>query len=448
MPTPGLFIDGLNQVVRYRSPHGMRSLLTQQPASFFFDETEARFDHLQVRMTATVYISHERELETVIGLIAENLGEDAVLRCSGRSGNSFDAYTISDRWLFSASGKIRWQPEALRLSFDLKIHLNPTRFLAHQDTGDIEAIRALSPDDALRFRPERHAQLAATALDGQSNVLVGLDRLGSSAFEQRERHRQELMDVYVNHVRSLFTQALDLRDQNARLDRLELARLGAAEVYWELYHPDAVSFVADLSSAIVSCDRLTRTFEKPLERGGEGNVRWTKLALTGAIDLKFYAKTADRVRCEIVFNGRQGRIEQLVQRVLGTGRTDLFQKLSVLVGDAATRLQRTWTTIMDYTAFTDQTAEVVDFMARLNNAVPEENQRLLLSLLANHRGVAQTSDEGIASPSVCRALSREGILVRTTLRQRAGQSYALAPHYSQMFDRYLGRSDAPPNLRS
>lgn len=413
-----------------------------QSPEFYFSPGDARYDHIRLKLTARIRTSNSGEFENVLGFLGEEGEPSSIVHSTPRDHIGpqcrYDNYTPQNRWLFRINRKLIWIPQHLLLRVDADLHLNPTRFHAYQQVASLDAIRDQQHFRSLFDFSDRREQLSSQSLDGGTNVLIGLEHLGGMSFDSRADLRRNLLQVYHDKLTDLIRCHWHRPDQHMELQELCFSHVGDAEVYWELYHPDAVSYVADLSAAITRCDALARVFDAPVERAGTQNARWVKLPLTKAIDLKFYAKTADRVRCEITYKGRGGRLDQVVRRRLDRASRGWDETLEVLVQDASERIQSVWTTIMEYTSFRDRTSDLADFMGRLNDCVPDENRRLMLSLLLNHRHVTETLPEGIAPRSVCTALCRAGILRRTRLRHSGGVNYALSPEYVIMFDRLCG----------
>ncbi|MCI0755732.1 hypothetical protein [Teichococcus vastitatis] len=382
------------------------------------------------------------DLPAVLAQVGRN-GPGRVLSLSLKGRNHWAIRTParSNPWLFSVAGDLRWRPESRRLQVLLKLDANPTRFLAHQSTSDLATIRALAPVDALRLCPVRSSELAAQTLDGGDNVLVGLDRLGGTAFDRREERWQELLAIYLDHLRAMIGAALSPPGLGAQLVRMEFA-LTQAEVYWELHHRDAISFTADLSKSLLAADGTARVFGKPVMMASHRNTRWTRLPLTKDIAMKTYAKTIDRVRCEISFDARTN---QEVRRLRRPSQ-DVLEVLSSLRHAASRRMQLAWSAMMTDCPLTDETTDLIDFVEHLARAVPEERRRCLLTILVNHRGITETDSASHVPRSICLALEREGIVGRARARRGAGRRYALTLRYSRMVDRLLERHDAPGPL--
>lgn len=404
-----------------------------------FAPGDARHDRIKARYTAHVQVDpgcvsdvlSEMGPRDDEGLfIGDVLPDNRSMRLRPRLGTSRKAM-----WLVTGQGIARWRPEVGFIEVNLELDLNPTRFLAHQPDPSLAAIMARDPFEALRVNPSTRAQLALATLDGSDNVLVGLDRLGGQRVEARAEQWQALLSVYVDHVlEALRATIMPAGFVTAPLK--ETLSLSQAETYYEFTAADAVSTVGDLSRLLMSADGASRLFQR-VEIGGTANARWVKLSLTEDIDAKVYAKTHDRVRVEITYTDQ---VKQVAQRA-GAPRNDgPIAKLMALNTDAARRLETFWNALMTLDA---SATDVCEFMARLNRAVPDDNRRLMLSLIANSRGVTVTAAEGFGSPVVCRALVREGILIPIRTRQRGEARFALTPTWSGMFDRLLDRTDAP-----
>lgn len=435
--------------VRYRSRSGLKSLAswdTQRGAKFLFSEGDARHDRVKLKAEARVHFSPDA-LEDVLGDINHRdpkIRPD-VLRLDNRGSSSWNVFTVRDTWLFNAHGTARLVQPGL-LIFDLELDLNPTTFLAHQSSPVIVDIQTRPAVEALRVDPIVRQHLGATTADGKDNVLLGVDRLGSTVFCHRAERWDALIDTYLDKVQALLANTLAPANRRAILDGITLKSIMQAEVHWELEHRDATSWVGEFRKALLSVDSAARFTTYQPSVGGMGNAECIRLKLNEEIGLKIYAKLAtDRVRFEIEFTKKINRSFRSHSRA--GYRASLQDQLKALRKPAAQRLQRTWNEVMKFIAIEDNAMDICDFMARLNRCVPEENRRVIVSLLANHRRLCETVPEGLASLAVCCALEREGILIRTRIRKRAPQAqYALAPFWSRMFDRLLDRNDAPPPL--
>jgi hypothetical protein len=425
--------------VRHRSRSGLKSLSAwgiEQGAKFLFAEGDARHDRVKLKAEARVLFSPDA-WEDVLGDINHrdpDIRPD-VLRLDNRGSNAWNVFTVLDNWLFNAHGIARMVQPGL-LVFDLELDLNPTTFMAHQPTPRIADIQA-RPAEALRVDPIVRQYLRGVTADGNDNVLLGVDYLGSTVFDHRAERWDALMDAYMGKVQELLAATLVPTNRRAVLDAITLKSIAQAEVHWELEHRDAVSWVSGFRKALFAADNATRFTVYQ-----SGNAECVKLKVNNEIGLKIYAKeAANRVRFEIEFTKK-------ISRSFRSRRTmSLYDQLKALREPASKHVQRTWNEVMKFIAIEDNATDLCDFMARLNRCVPEENRRVIVSLLANHRRLSETAPEGFAPSTVCEALERAGILIRTRIRKRAPQAqYALAPSWSRMFDRLLDRDDAPPQL--
>jgi hypothetical protein len=426
---------------RHRSKSGLKSLSQwsrEQGAKFLFAEGDARHDRVKLKAEARVLFSPDA-LEDVLGDINHrdpDIRPD-VLRLDNRSPTHWDVSTARDTWLFNAHGKAQLAQPGL-LIFEIELDLNPTTFLAHQTTSRIADIQARPAVEAMRVDPIVRQHLQAATADGNDNVLLGVDYLGSTVFDHRAERWDALMDTYLGKVEELLAETLAPANRWAVLDSITLKSIAQAEIHWELEHRDAVSWVSGFRKALSAADIETSFTVYRI-----GNAECVRLTVNKEIGLKIYAKEAtNRVRFEIEFTKKIHRSFRSPSRA--GYRTSLQDQLKALRVPAAKHIQRTWNEVMQFIAIEDNATDICDFMARLNRCVPEENRRKMVSTLANLRRLAETVPGGIAPPTVCQALEREGILIRTRVRKRSEPQYALAPSWSRMFDRLLDRNDAPP----
>jgi hypothetical protein len=429
-------------IIRLRSRTGMKDIRSHGTA-VLFAAGDARHDRIKARYTARVLVD-PASMPDMLSEIGPPDDEGLFVGTVQPNGLTMRLRSRRDAsrrpmWLVTGRGIVKCRPEPGFIDIDMELDLNPTRFLAHQPDPSPAAILERDPFEALRVNASKRVQLALATLDGGDNVLIGLDRLGGERFEDRATQWQHLLTAYLTHLRLALHATIRPQHIETALieDKLTLTQV---ETYYEFSAADAVSTVGDLSRLLMSADGASRLFRRA-EIGGTSNARWMKLPLTADIDAKVYAKTHDRVRVEITYTSR---VEQAAERA-GVARTgSTIAKLMTLNTDAARRLETFWDALMTLDALDASATDVCEFMARLNRAVPEGNRRLMLSLIANNRGVTATAKEGFAPPAVCRALVREGILTPARARQHAEARFALTPAWSGMFDRLLDRADASP----
>jgi hypothetical protein len=428
-------------------------------ARFLFPFEDARHDRIKLSVHARVSVD-PAAIEEVFDHMASTSSEGLFagrLR-SGRDGDFLELFSQERQrraWLVTLAGRRNraiYHERHVFIDVDLELDVNPTRFLAHQPETSLDAIRARDPFDALRVNPDVRRSLRARTLDASDNILFGAEFMGGRTFARRDAHWRAVMNANFDHLREALTSSL-APARFAQLVSLDM-RVKQAEAYWELASADAVSVVEGLCNAFKAAAGDTRISQivqsrPPMARptidfDGDRNARWLKLPLTEEVDLKVYAKTVDRVRVELTYHGGIRRHAQRAggRRVATGCNSDVVETLLSLRDGASNRLTNVWDTVMTLYRPHEGTGEICDFMRRLNRAVEEGNRQLMLSLLANHRGVTVTDATGFASLAVCRALESEGILQRVHPRNRAPARYALAPRYSEMFDRLTDRQDA------
>ncbi|MCB4771058.1 hypothetical protein LGR54_20825 [Ancylobacter sp. Lp-2] len=427
--------------IRYRSRTGLRHLDTAHPADVLFPAYDARHDRVKVRVAARVHLSQPELWEDYIGEIAPPDHAGLFVTSAPQAGAAQFKLRVrgtkaNPLWLIAGGGIVRWRQSAGFFDIALDLDVNPTRFLAHQPDPSVTAIHERGPLDAFRVNVSAAAALRAMTLDASDNVLTTLAQLGGTTFTRREAQWDAVLAAHFDQLSNALIETLAPPHIGAELEMtLSVAQ---AETYWELSVPDAVSTIGALCQSVKMSDGAARLSQRA-DIGGEANAQWIKMPLTDDADLKFYAKTSDRIRVEITHHDRIAQFAGRNGRPMGAGVAATLRALS---RDAANRLHRVWTAIMNLHALQADAADVCDFMSKLNAAVPEQNRRLILSLLANHRALTETTVDGFAPASVCRALRRTGVLVPIHARNRAAARYVLTPAYSAMFDRLLDRRDA------
>ncbi len=429
--------------VRLRTRTGLKRLDLARPSSFLFAPEDARQDRIQAQMRCFVSLSDQEGCDNAIELLGDRADPDALFRISrGLSPSQWRISIVPDRWLFSGRGLLRQSGECHRLQLDLTLDFNPQRYFAHQSASNVDAVRSLLPEVALRVHPDLALQARRHALDANDNVLVGSDRLAGSSFEQRGANWRETVNDFLGKIKTLISSHL------ARTTRghvtAEWRSINTLEIMWELSHQDALSWVSDFRTAVFAAApaAIWRRGKVPLESGRTGNADWMLVPLTKEIKLRIYAKTLNRVRFEVCYTDA-GRIRQeSKRRQRDIPRGDLTAILAAMPGAAAERLHGFWRGVMAYSALpSPATTDALDFLDRLDQAVPRDRRRQLMSLLANGRGI--TPDAVLFPESICIAMERAGLVTKAErIRNRASPRYYLAPTFSAMFDRLL-RADGP-----
>ena len=362
------------------------------------------------------------------------------LRAQGRHRWHLD--TRPGTALFSANGRVEVPLGQGLLIITLTVQLNPTRFLAHQPDKRPGTVSLRPSREALRPDPAVIRAMAARTLDGGDNFLETTPDI--PAFDLRDPWWTGILRSYLGKIRQFFRERLDPEGARVQVDRADFGPIRKAEVQWEFGHRDAISWAAAFCNTLKAADDAAET-RIWSSTEAQRNVTAGYLSLTKDIRLKVYAKTAYTVRFEVVFSG-SSRITQALKRLGHSSDTDIVARLQGLRAEAVKQISKAWATIMDVTREANAKADMFDFMARLNRKVPEQNRRVVMSLLGNQRRLTATPAGGVAPDAVCRGLVRVGILREAGIVTRGPARYALAPEWSEMFDRLLGRSDAAPTL--
>jgi len=336
--------------------------------------------------------------------------------------------SMGNEWHFHLQGRGAWTVQgdrgALRMS--LSAILNPTRFLSQQPDPTLEGIRALDPIDALYRRDEVSSDARSLTIDGSDNVLLGPAYTGGTSFSEARRvWWSGVLDSYLGHLQTAMRERFSAGGL-AQVRQLEIGGLSAAEVYWELELPDAVSWAAEFQAAAIRCHHAAEGWsQNPTAQSGQLNARWLRIPLPGGVTMKVYAKLDRRVRVEIAFSEHLGQLS----RRAGAASSSAGDRLAALTDQAHRRVVRAYSEIVRRMEPTPPMADLCDFLASFNSAVPEENRSKLLRLLLNHRHV--TAAPGVPL-SVCRALERAGILRRVRVALRDKPQFDLTPSYEAL----------------
>ncbi len=204
----------------------------------------------------------------------------------------------------------------------INISANPTLTLAHiwarmgRRPDFLDRIANLAPD---RFFALTDPCLMLRGLDGGSNFLnhwkALRNRLGQDVFAA-------FMPIYVEQVQRVCALLLTeyeemaveegnhvLLHQDGRID-LEWSSVSVPQIetYFERYHPSAQSAVRRGAFSLLAADHTARArlYGTSKELGFERDNDCFAITghLAGTRDLKVYAKTADRIRFEVVRKGK------------------------------------------------------------------------------------------------------------------------------------------------
>ncbi|MEI6715141.1 MAG: hypothetical protein WCO60_15385 [Verrucomicrobiota bacterium] len=182
-----------------------------------------------------------------------------------------------------------------------RLHLNPTRGL--------NLCPALASDDALSwedvlFRGRTDAELAK-GLDAKDNVISD-EALGRPALSSTSVTRRYLEAIY-DGIRSELQRASSATDSlpmpgTLRTENFSLRR---AETYWEFLALNAVELVRKLARSLRTFHRQNRIREHGLDSETVDNSPSITLFLSKGEAIRIYAKTANRIRFEVIHHPKK-----------------------------------------------------------------------------------------------------------------------------------------------
>lgn len=381
-------------------------------------------------------------------------------------GNQSSTFTVREtrnlgkRWLFDGSLKFKRGVGQGVWCGTLDLELNPSRFINHiahaTDAVNAEDIVAFAntmcPQDFL----ERHLHLpdSAKGIDGNN----GSDNLIPKQLYRHMRPALDIFDTYFNQVLIFIRQRIvetlaesQVQGSYVFEEVLEDWNLPYVEVYQEYAVSNAIAFINGLRGFLLPMFTNAEAVEYVLGRGAEHespdmtwqvdrNAPCLKLDLgVKGVKLVIYAKTFDRVRFEIRYNGKvreriRGRISaaSLPRNVRG-----VRSLLQPTIEDAHRRLQRVFQRLpdLDYSARCDFQA-FVEFLADIAEACHERDMPhdmvRLLSLLASNGSIEAI----VGSPDhvLCQDLESRGILIeqRAVQNTRGFRRYCLNTRYANV----------------
>jgi hypothetical protein len=430
-------MEGRMTTVRYRSPTGVRSL-----GHMSFAASEAKYDRLKVQIRVRLGYADLDQISTYLSHIG---GEGGFLPAhvfdlrSDRTPHTRKIY-IRDGFLFGGAGKIKNIASRAggTAEINMTLDLNPTRFLAHQPSGRLGTAEDVYA--GLAVDPEHTRPRAATALDGNDNILMGFLQNGGTTFEHRETWWDGVMREYLARLERLLRFNLEPSADNGlppvRVD-LEFGSLQQAEVYWEGTCSDAVSWVLSLADRAYTAAgqmQLRRYFPDARQFQEGHNENGVSLAVemkpsSGDVRLCIYAKSATRVRFEVRYLVDVRGTVAARQR----GTFDAIQLLNFARQDASNRMTRFNQAIDQLATASFDRSDLLALLEAISWAVDHDKDaaRALMSPLINVGAVSETpAGGGVAPRSVLDRLSARGIVNRIQLRRGGIRRYALTPTYA------------------
>ena len=457
---------GTIHYLRVRSKTGLKPYEPDQRLAYLFAAEEARHDLIELRLVFEVTLHDPADANRVAEELACGPLDNGVFRTRAKRGSrAWRVSIIPDRWLLDGSGDMWPIDRGTRLKLDLRVRLNPQRCLAHQPTADLATFRARSAREALRVNADRARLLRRVTLDGNDNVLLGVEYFGGQEFHRREERWAEVVSIVLMHLHSLFAAEMEACDVRRVL--LAEAYVSRAEVVFELSHPDALNLARDLVPRVraVSAGAIVREWGATTEEEARPNCVSISAPLADHARMVLYAKTHDRLRVEVRLDDRASqeaeRAFPLAREAGITGpHMPLEGVLSVLLRlrrAAARRLHQFWGAMMDVDAPTEPTHEdLAAFMtAMVEAACAGADPRRIIGLLKNGF-VTVTEQGGVMPPTVCAVLVQRGILRRARPAvnpprsgNRQAARYMLSAPYREVLERFKAgwTGEAPRPLR-
>lgn len=425
-----------SHIIRRRHRVGLKPFDYAESGDYLFDDLDARHDRIKIALR--VDISVPANIAPQYAEVVDNRDGSGVdvLRLRRKPGDQWAISIARDAWLFACMGNLAALHHEGHFRASITLDLNPTRFWSLRESSNLSDLEELSPEEALAFDPEKSRIIKAQTLDGNDNCLIGNAKLGGSTFGRRSERWRRILQIYLQKVELLLRSALAPEDAGAQIIHFSYGAVRQAEIYWELFHPDAIVAVSGIAKSLKRSDGSAILANLPILSGGSANSEWVRLPLSKDASLTVYAKTSTRLRWEIKY---QDGLAEDARRYAGVLTGNIVSVLMAGCCGAGRRMRNIWSYFLSALAFDVESSEIFTFMSKLNSAVPEKNRHIVLSLLGTRRNITATGSEGIAPPSVCKALVRSGVLRPARLRNR-GRVYALAPQFDQMFDQLFRQS--------
>jgi hypothetical protein len=196
------------------------------------------------------------------------------------------------------TGKNEFNEDQFICHISTSLHLNPTRGL--NLCPSLASTNALTWEEAiLSRRPEVEL---TKGLDGKDNVIAG-DLLVSADYFEASRYFKA---VYAG-IESELRRASKAADEFPMLGtiRTEEFSLRRVETYWEFSAPDAVALVKKLAPSLRVYHRHNRDREHGSDFETVGNSPTLTLFLSSGESVRVYAKTANRIRFEVIHSPKK-----------------------------------------------------------------------------------------------------------------------------------------------
>jgi len=312
-----------------------------------------------------------------------------------------------------------------------RLVFNASRFFRHHGR-DVDNRAPLSPSDWLR--PSTNASTIEPAtLDGNDNIVPETDlRYAAVEATWREalgRYTQSAFSAVTAELCTLMRAGDQLPAVNLFAERQWVSQ---AEVYWEFSTPAALDRADYWGRAIqASSGRQTRKTVEYDHNSLVFSVKSSRTGLGSTHALSTYAKTPDRVRFEVQYEGDVGRT------VRYNGETGLIERLSRIRVHAADQLRKALrVSLEDQSHLAHPRSALLELFSKVYTACDGDDrmaEHVLRLLITSRRLIIPAAE---IPDRVREGLAQTPILVRHRERQSDMQSwYRIAPRYLWVLDR-------------
>lgn len=309
---------------------------------------------------------------------------------------------------------------------ELRLFLNPTRYLHHQPKRSWVLSRHLDPSGwelgapQLISREPDLSSLEEHVLNTDDNVLMGRAAVLMGSQEGWPVHLERYWHAIVGRLNQLFGEAAEYAELVLR--QVTSLNLRTVETYWEFAVRDPLSWLREVEPLLepLGHSAEARTFQFPdgmAVSHRTGNARSFYVRLRSGVALRLYAKTTHRVRFEIIHDLTENA------RPLGGAHTSrTLQQLSIWCGaiaaDAAAQVNAVLDVLERGRAREGSDASVVHLITKITQVVRDDIvSTRIMELLAANGAIIPSSGAGLTR--AVRRLKEAGILEPVSPRSLA-----------------------------
>lgn len=309
---------------------------------------------------------------------------------------------------------------------ELRLFLNPTRYLHHQPKRSWVLSRHLGPlnwdlgQPQLVSREPDLSSLEEHVLNRDDNVLMGRAAVLMGAQPGWPIHLERYWLAVVDRLNELFHGAA--RDADLALRPSTHLNLRMVETYWEFAVRDPLAWLREVEPLLepLGHSAEARTFQFPdgmAVSHRTGNARSLYVRLRSGVALRLYAKTTHRVRFEIIHD-----LTEHARPLGGAHTSRTLQQFSIwcgaLAADAAAQLNVVLDVLERGGVREGSDASVVHLITRITQVVRDDMvSTRILELLAANGAVVPSSGAGLTR--AVRRLKEAGILEAVSSGARA-----------------------------